>query len=101
MSKVNCWEYMNCGREPGGKNVSSLGVCPAAMDETADGLNGGKNGGRLCWAIAGTLCDGRVQGTFAEKRLLCFACDFFRHVKDEEGIGRFQILKPGQSYVRS
>lgn len=101
MSKLNCWEFMNCGREPGGKNVSSLGVCPAAEDVSADGLNGGRNGGRLCWAIAGTLCDGKIQGTFAEKRLLCFACDFFRHVKEEEGIGKFQILKPGQSYVRS
>ncbi len=98
MQKTNCWEFMKCGRESGGPNTSSLGICPASVDTSVDGLNGGKNGGRICWTVAGTLCNGKVQGTFAEKRLLCFSCDFFIKVKDEEGVARFRLLKPRQLY---
>jgi len=97
MGKINCWEYMKCGREPGGYNVHHLGVCPAALDSEADGLNGGKNGGRICWAITGTFCGGVVQGSFAEKELTCMNCDFFKLVQREEGM-KFRILKPGQKY---
>jgi hypothetical protein len=77
--------------------VSELGVCPAATDTSSNGLNGGMNGGRICWAIAGTMCGGKVQGTFAQKRITCLACDFFHQVKREEGIN-FVQLKPGQVY---
>lgn len=90
---MNCWEFNKCGREPGGAKVSELGVCPAAVAEDCDGLNGGKNAGRICWVISGTFCDGKVQGTFAEKQLTCMACDFFKKVKSEEG-ERFLLLKP-------
>ena len=76
---------MGCGREPGGKNVEILGVCPAATDERLNGLHGGKNAGRACWVIAGTFCEGKVQGTFAQKYKDCSQCDFFRQVKIEEG----------------
>ena len=41
----NCWEFKNCGRQPGGSNVNDLGLCPAATDTSSDGLNRGKNGG--------------------------------------------------------
>lgn len=27
MSKMNCREFEECGREPGGKNAKQLGVC--------------------------------------------------------------------------
>lgn len=83
--KLNCWEYKNCGREPGGAKVSELGVCPAAIDTPSNGLNGGSNAGRICWALAGTLCGGQVQGTFAQKRRSCVQCDFYQKVKEEEG----------------
>ncbi len=81
----NCWEYMKCGREPGGAKVVELGICPASADDTFDGLNLGKNAGRMCWAVAGTFCAGKVQGTFAEKRDSCINCDFFKRVQEEEG----------------
>jgi hypothetical protein len=90
----NCWEFKNCGREPGGDNAEQLGVCPAATDSSSNGLNGGKNGGRICWAIAGTLCDGAVQGTYAQKRLTCLSCDFFNVVEDEQGLGNFTLVAP-------
>jgi len=83
--KKNCWEVMECGREPGGKNVKRRGVCPAATDERLNGLHGGKNAGRACWVIAGTFCEGKVQGTFAQKYQDCTQCDFFRQVKMAEG----------------
>jgi predicted Ser/Thr protein kinase len=82
--KQNCWEYHHCGREPGGKKVSELGLCPAAVDDSYSGINSGINGGRFCWAVAGTLCGGKVQGSFAEKRSSCITCDFFRMVREEE-----------------
>ncbi|MDA8122687.1 MAG: hypothetical protein M0Z38_09005 [Deltaproteobacteria bacterium] len=100
MRRINCWEIKKCGREPGGEEVRALGVCPAAADASADGINGGINGGRICWAVAGTFCGGKVQGTFAQKEVVCVACDFFKRVKDEEGVINFQFLKPGQTYHR-
>lgn len=83
--KKNCWEVLNCGREIGGKNVRTLGICPAAIDERLEGVHGGKNAGRACWVVAGTFCEGRVQGTFAQKYGDCTSCEFFRTVRKEEG----------------
>lgn len=88
--KINCWEAKKCGREPGGPSSKDLGVCPAATDSRSKGKNGGSNGGRMCWAVTGTLCGGKVQGTFAQKRLSCLSCEFYKQVKEEEGAG-FQM----------
>lgn len=96
--RQNCWEFMRCGREPGGARVSELGICPATTDRSADGSNAGQNGGRICWAIVGTLCGGKVQGTFAQKRVFCRTCDFYHHVKKTNGASAFMLLKPGQEY---
>jgi hypothetical protein len=85
VKKLNCWELMRCGREPGGENAVKLGVCPAAVDHRFTGTNDGENAGRYCWRVAGTLCNGEVQGTFAEKALTCCKCEFFLLVVDEEG----------------
>ena len=82
--KLNCWEYKKCGREPGGKNISEAGVCPTATEQKADGIHDGENGGRCCWVMAGTLCKGEIQGTFAEKFGNCEQCDFYALVKEEE-----------------
>ncbi len=83
--RLNCWEFMKCGREPGGAQIAHLGVCPAAADISFDGIHLGKNAGRICWAVAGTFCGGKVQGSFAEKRASCISCDFFQKVQGEEG----------------
>jgi len=82
--KKNCWEFKNCGRGPDGTNAEELGVCPAATEKRLDGIHGGKNGGRSCWVIAGTFCDGEVQGSFAGKYDCCQSCDFFKLVVQEE-----------------
>ncbi|MEW6428760.1 MAG: two-CW domain-containing protein [Thermodesulfobacteriota bacterium] len=84
LPKLSCWQYMECGREPGGRNAGGLGVCPAAVEQAAEGIHGGSCGGRVCWAISGTLCGGKVQGTFACKIESCLTCDFYRLVELEE-----------------
>jgi hypothetical protein len=84
MSKQNCWEFKKCGRQPGGEKVKDLGVCPAAVEPRTDGVNGGLNGGRACWAITGTFCGGKVQGTHAAKMGNCLNCDFYQVVQKEE-----------------
>ena len=70
MKRKNCWEFKKCGREPGGETADELGICPAALPETFDG--------KPCWAVAGTFCDGEVQGTFAKKLINCMDCDFMK-----------------------
>jgi hypothetical protein len=88
----NCWEVKNCGRETGGAKAAELGVCPAETEVSANDVNKGINGGRICWAVTGTLCGGKVQGTFAEKQLSCLSCDFFKQVKSEEGDIDFKMM---------
>jgi CRP-like cAMP-binding protein len=83
--KLNCWQFKKCGREPDGRKAAELGVCPAAVEASFDGINFGKNAGRICWAVAGTCCGGKVQGTFAEKRKSCTTCDFYQTVQQQEG----------------
>jgi signal transduction histidine kinase len=63
-----CWEYLGCGIEtdPGRR-------CPAYPYF-----------GRNCWAIAGTMCQGKVMGTYAEKLNNCNMCSFFQHCRDND-----------------
>ena len=90
----NCWEFMNCGREPGGENSEELGVCPAATDISHDELNSGKNAGRICWAVAGTFSGGETQGTFTGNQVTCKSCEFFKLVEREVGLYHFKFTKP-------
>src|SRR5512137_1484638 len=85
MTKQNCWEFKKCGREQGGLKSSEFGVCSAFTETRVHLANGGRNGGRACWAVSGTLCGGKVQGTFATKLGNCMACEFYKLVAAEEG----------------
>ncbi|MCL6471465.1 MAG: hypothetical protein K6T91_01425 [Firmicutes bacterium] len=60
---MNCWEFKNCGRD-------KTGDCPAYP-----------NNGNECWRVAGTMCGGKVQGTFAQKLANCMECDYYKKVK--------------------
>jgi hypothetical protein len=64
---MNCWEFKKCGREKGGSKVNELGICPAYP-----------NNGKGCAYTAGTLCGGKVQGTFATKLATCLSCEFYK-----------------------
>ncbi len=83
-AKVNCWEFKKCGRQPGGHKEKELGTCPVTVHGDFDGAHEGKNGGRACWAIAGSLCGGKIQGTYAQKLTNCWRCEFMNLVKKEE-----------------
>ena len=63
--QTKCWEYMKCGRD---KDASLK--CPAYP-----------NFGRVCWAVAGTFCEGKVQGTFAQKYESCKKCEFYKKAR--------------------
>ena len=84
IEKVNCWQFMKCGREAGGARIMELGVCPAATEERLDGIHGGLNSGRTCWVVAGTFCEGKIQGIFADKFGACKECNFYQLVMGEE-----------------
>jgi len=60
---VNCWEFKHCGRD-------KTNDCPAYP-----------KGGTECWRIAGTMCGGKVQGTFAQKLANCMDCDYYKSAK--------------------
>ncbi len=82
--KKNCWEYKNCGRQPGGRRAQELGICPVTTSKELSGVHNGQNAGRACWVVAGSLCGGKVQGAYAQKLLNCWKCDFMNAVKKEE-----------------
>lgn len=79
----NCWEIKKCGRERGGAKVKELGECVASTE----GL------GHSCWAIAGTLCGGKVQGTVAQKEQNCMACDVYKLYQRMSGTHGKEIPK--------
>lgn len=66
---------MGCGLEPGGVNAGRHGVCPAAA----------QNMGHSCWAVAGTFCQGVVQGDYARKLQTCVACPVYRRYNRVSG----------------
>ncbi len=64
---MNCWEVQKCGRERGGAKAAELGVCPAYPGD-----------GTHCAHVAGTLCGGKIQGSFAMKLANCMKCPFYK-----------------------
>jgi hypothetical protein len=99
--RTNCWDVLQCGRGPGSEEARGEDLCPAAVDSSADGVNAGRNGGRVCWAISGTFCGLESEGSAAKKFISCMSCDFFYQVLEEEGLSSFKLLKPGQTYTQT
>lgn len=54
---MKCWEFRACGVKE---------KCPAYP-----------NHGNRCARVAGTLCNGKVQGKFASKLADCMKCPFY------------------------
>ncbi len=65
--EAQCWEIMRCGVEKSGNAAIR---CPAFP-----------NYGRICWAVAGTLSETKVQCGVAEKLGDCRKCPFYDIVK--------------------
>ena len=89
--KINCWEFMNCGRGHSEETGETCEKCPAALPSALDGMNEGMNAGRSCWLVAGTFCNEKAVGTFAEKLASCRDCAFYKQVSDREGQSSLQI----------
>ena len=69
--------------------MAELGICPVTVFSDLNGSHGGTNAGRSCWVIAGSLCGGKIQGTYAKKLNNCWRCDFMNTVKREEEPAHF------------
>jgi hypothetical protein len=83
-NKINCWDFHKCGRDIENKRVDGSSICPALLETGLNGIHGGKNGGRVCWIIPGTLCGGWTQRKLVPKYVLCRLCNFKKTVfKDE------------------
>ena len=81
--RLNCWEAMACGRGPDDVSCESVRACPAANERRLNGVHGGRNAGRACWAVTGTLCGDRAPLPFSEKRD-CVTCPFYHEVLEQE-----------------
>lgn len=68
LAKAPCWTFMQCKRD-----INSEMKCPAYP-----------HFGRVCWVVAGTFCEGKVQGTFAQKYENCTKCDFYKKATKNE-----------------
>jgi hypothetical protein len=84
MEKLNCWEFKQCGRECEDCFFEEVNTCPTSIELCTDGINGGENGGRACWAIAGTCSGNEIKCNHAEKLNSCRECDFYKLVQREE-----------------
>ena len=65
--RMKCWEFHKCGVEK--IEDSALRRCPAYP-----------NFGRICWVIAGTFCERKVEGAIARKLGDCKRCEFYQRV---------------------
>jgi diguanylate cyclase len=83
--KINCWEFNKCGNKANDDIFAEPRICPASTEFCTDSVNDGKNGGRACWAIAGTFCGSEIEGVNACKMSNCMDCDFYKLVQKEEG----------------
>jgi signal transduction histidine kinase len=64
-AKTPCWEFLGCGIEK-----DSTRRCPAYPYF-----------GRICYGVAGTLCELGVSGIYAEKIEECSKCPFYQELK--------------------
>ena len=71
--KVPCWELKNCQRQHGGKKEAEFGMCITYPW-----------GGWHCWALAGTLCGGMVQGSSAQKEGNCQMCQHYIELMQDD-----------------
>ena len=65
--KIPCWEFIGCGIE---KNTTRK--CPAYPYF-----------GRICYGVAGTLCEHGISGIYAEKIEECAKCPFYEELKKD------------------
>lgn len=77
---------MLCGRGPNGDKKDKCSVCPVTTEILADGLNGGVNGGRMCWVIVDNCPGDENDSSRTQEKSFCFQCEFRYKVMAEEGL---------------
>ncbi|MEJ2193202.1 MAG: hypothetical protein P8Y39_12840 [Nitrospirota bacterium] len=90
MKQKNCWEVMHCQREQGGK-MAGASPCPASTEARLNGVHGGRNGGRACWSVAGTMCGEEACCVFVRLYSDCGKCKFYLSVRQEEADFKFAL----------
>jgi len=83
--KINCWEFHGCDVEPISDYVIDFRVCAATWTEEMHGVHGGKNAGRACWAVVGSMCGLHNSDRTCMHAATCEECDFYKLVREEEG----------------
>ncbi len=77
--KLNCWDFKKCCDKSLSHHARESIVCPVKKELTANGLNSGINGGRICWVIMDSHCKKKSDR-------VCFQCEFRNKVMAEEGL---------------
>ena len=67
--KMKCWQVKDCGRE-------IAKDCEAIITHHE----------HSCWRVAGTMCGGKPQGTFAQKMSTCKACNYYEYMNGVSGV---------------
>lgn len=80
ITKLNCWEFMKCGRQPGVSTLMTSGCVLLRGRADLMVFMTERIAGRACWVVAGSLCGGTIQGSFAEKFRNCEKCNFYKRV---------------------
>ncbi|UCD63299.1 MAG: hypothetical protein JSW34_11190 [Candidatus Zixiibacteriota bacterium] len=94
-TKLNCWEFKNCGRQRGGLMADLLGACIVPEFMKYDGLNDGSGAGRACWMVPHSVTDGHNRRTATCSRR-CYTCEFYKRVvfeQEEDTKFRFTSIK--------
>ncbi len=86
MNKLNCWDFMKCGKGPSGRRKSKSSSCPISKETSAHGLNGGVNAGRICWIMNENGTEDKVKCSNIYRKNSCFQCEFRYKVMAEEGL---------------
>jgi len=84
--KLNCWEFRNCGMEPGGVFSKIHGACPVSLSMKHDGRNGGRAAGRVCWEIMDNPNKLQSEPSCRSNRIPCCQCSFYNRVNYEEEV---------------
>jgi len=84
-SKLNCWEFRNCGLESGGVLSRVYGECTVPKVMKNDGVNGGVGAGRTCWSVVNS-CNSGCRPAGRKRRKSCLECEFHLRVISEENL---------------
>ncbi|MCI5148900.1 MAG: hypothetical protein D3916_05850 [Candidatus Electrothrix sp. MAN1_4] len=86
-SKIDCWEFKKCGREPGGKNIEKYGLCSLVVSLEDNKINNKRNGERLCWSLRESACEGIMRECCVNEIKECRQCTFYIFLQESYNQG--------------